>query len=390
MPKSTSRKQAPQPKKKQSKRNSLPSRSLQDLIFGNPKKFPGPVLNNKKKPNPSNKKGLSACALKYALAIAEPFHPSARNVCIPCPPAIPSQKVASFNRQAISLNVNGYAAAYIHPCLANDGGLITYTAGSTFLGGSATGFQFLTATNVITVGGAIASPSNLPYSTAQLFNSFPAGASQVFGRVVSVGVKIHYTGTTLNESGLYSLYASNSHENVSVIAATPGQVGALLDSEICAVTRKPCVVSTTTCNPRETTYTNSDYSGTNTSALYPYSSGDTAQGVSSFTYSISSATLGSPVIAIHMTGVAGSTFLLEIIQHVEYGGPLTSALATNSEVDVDGFNVVNSAATKLPGKKLVSSASPVQQMFECIQDVFQEVKPIAISALLKYGAGMLM
>lgn len=365
-------------------------KSLSEALFGNARKFmsAAPKKNNKKKSAPSGN-GLSTCALKYALSIAEPFHPQARGICIPCPPAVPSQKVHSFNRINISLNVNGYAAAYIHPCMANDGCLVSYTSGATFLGSSSTGFAILAGTNILTTGALIASPSNLPYATSQLVSNFASGSPAVFGRIVSVGIRVHYTGTTLNESGLYSIYSSSTHENVSRTAKTPAEVGSLLDAEICSITRKVCSSSTTTCNPIETQYTNSIHYEGAVGAVYPYSSGDSLLGAPPYDYSLNAVNIGLPVIAVHMTGVAGSTFLLEVIQHIEYAGPTVAAVATNSDVDVNGFNVVNCAAAKLHGKKSVSSDTPLKMMYDCIQEVVNEVKPHAISGLLKFGASLL-
>lgn len=375
--------------------------SLLQNVFSNPVKYAPPqqpksksknkgMKINPKTKNKSGVEGLSLCAMKYALAISQPFHPSARSACIPCAPSLPSQKVTSFNRQPISLNVNGYAAAYIHPCMANNGALISYSNGSVWAGASNTGFHAVTVVNVLTTGALIASPTNLPYNSNDLITNSATGNASVFGRIVSVGVKVSYTGTTLNESGLYSIYSSSTHENVSAMATSPVIVGQLQEAEICGISRNVCYASTTTTNTREYSYSNSNLTSSSTEFLYPYSNGDTVQGVNLLTYALNGHNIGSPVIAIHMTGVAGSTFLIEVIQHIEYAGPATSALATNSELDINGFNVVNAAAAKLPSKKLVSKAEPVKMMYECIQEVFEEIKPIAVSSFLKFAGSAIL
>lgn len=407
MTKNIPSKQNSSKKSKAIKKTKSPNRkpksiiSMLENVFSNPAKYAPP---QQPKSNPKNKgmkknsngknksgvEGLSLCAMKYALAISQPFHPSARSACIPCAPSLPSQKVTSFNRQPISLNVNGYAAAYIHPCMANNGALITYTNGPTYLGSPNIGFSAFSATNVLTVGALIASPTNLPYDVNTLITNSGGGNASVFGRVVSVGVKVSYTGTTLNESGLYSLYASSTHENVSSMAYSPVLVGQLQEADICGISRKSCHIATTTTNTREYSYSNSNLTNSAVEFLYPYSNGEVSQGPGGLNYVQSGHNIGSPVIAIHMTGVSGSTFLIEVIQHIEYAGPATSALATNSELDINGFNVVNAAASKMPSKKLVSKAEPIKMMYECIQEVFEEIKPIAVSSFLKFAGSAIL
>jgi len=75
------------------------------------------------------------------------------------------------------------------------------------------------------------------------------------------------------------------------------------------------------------------------------------------------------------TSVA-NTFEVEYIAHVEFIGPLTSALHTPTHSDARGFEIVNTAAARLAGERVQNPLTPVPTlMFNQIRQVINETTP---------------
>jgi hypothetical protein len=367
---------------KQSRSKKLDNRNI-DKIFGVEKSFPAPqTLSLKKKSNIS----LSECALKYALAIADPFHPDARNACLPVYPSVPSQKVTGFGRFNVVIGTAGTGFLSIHPTIANNGGAVMFTN----VAYTQTSLSWVTATNVLQTGVTVGSMTNLPYNISQLDSQYSNGGPSVFGRVVSVGVRVTYTGTTLNESGQYYLYMDPSHQNMTIIGNSLTALGNLSDCDVCGITRAPCEASLYPVNAFETSYLVAADGNPLSQSIYPYSGG--FEQLNGGTFSFNSVNMGIPVGLVAMTGVPGSTFLVEVIEHVEYSGPSTAALQTQSDADQHGFEIVSAAAARLPTMKQASpkGASTLSLIGNAIKEVAYALKPLAVDTFIKAAGSFLL
>lgn len=75
----------------------------------------------------------------------------------------------------------------------------------------------------------------------------------------------------------------------------------------------------------------------------------------------------------------GNVFEVEYCQHVEYIGPLTSALHTPTHSDARGFEIVSTAAQRLPAARVESpQVSLPTLMFNEIRQVLHETAPVAV------------
>lgn len=337
---------------------------------------------NKKAKNSSMT--LSPCALKYAQAISQPFSPLARGACIPCYPSAPSQKVTTFSRFTMTAGTGGGVFfCYIQPCIASDGVVAFHSIGGA-LTNAGVPATLLTATNTLAAGIATASPSNCPYSSAELTTGIGSNFASVTGRVVTLGVRVSYIGTTLNEGGVYYTYTSPFHENVLGIANTASTFGSLADAQVLEITRNPIELTVFPVNSLETSYPDQSAATTFSNAVYPYSGGITNLNPAgtAFSYLQAGVNVGAPPLAIYGTTTAGNTFMVEIVQHIEYTGPLTSAAQTPTHADQRGFELVDSAASRLP---LMKQNSPKTSygtlMMKALGSVIKESAPVAISAL---------
>jgi len=329
--------------------------------------------------------------MRYALCIADPFNPSSRGACVPVFPAADSQKVTSYSRFTAAIGTLGLGGLSIQPCLANDGVMAFYTnsayASSAF-------YPTTGVANTLNVGISTASPNNLPYSTSFLASGLSGEYPVVTGRIVSVGVRISYVGTTMNESGVAYLYADPTHMNAGVLANTPSAMGTFQSAEVCSFTRKPCTLNLFPVSPNETIYGNQYYVGAITPVVYPYCNNSNILGgvAGGTTYTIASVPVGSSPGMILFTGVAGSQVLVEIVQHVEYTGELAGALLTGSDSDQRGFEIVSAAASRLPLMK--NTAAPgttmLSMMKEAISSVATQLKPVAVKFLTEAAIGLVL
>jgi hypothetical protein len=356
---------------------------LQEKVFA-PKRVIASSITNSKPKSKTQELRMSPCAIRYAAAIADPFNPIAKMACVPRSPSIPSLKNTSISRITAYVGTQGFGFCLLTPTLANDQPSIWYTTAA-FTGTSVTP---LSANNTLTTG-VSTSTVNLPYNTAGL--SSVNGAYAVFGRIVSSGLRIRYTGTTMNESGAYYCYVSPTHDNVAVTASNVNSIGNLLEATVSTIDREPCSIAAYGINDNETTYGNSNSAITN-NIVFPYASVNTAFN-GGFTYAVNGVTSGSPIGVIIFTGVAGSSFVVEGIQHSEYAGPSAATLATPSDADTVGFDMVQAAAAILPLKKQEPQnmhSPPLQLLLDGLKEVASALKPVALSSLSKLAAGMLM
>lgn len=331
---------------------------------------------------------MSPCALKYALACSDALDPSARGACVPYGSA-PTMKTHAFVRTTIQLGANGFAALLFSPSTANDVPSLyhTTTAFAGFPGGQLNPWATYGSASIAATlaTGWVSAAHNGPFAYSQLTENFSNPITAV-GRVVAAGARVQYTGTTLNESGIFTCYHDPTHEDISCFSGT--QILAFADTNIEAVTRTPCTLNVFGVSETEMSLGPSINDPTfTTRSIYPYSQGENSWGVNLGTPFISTvgaaatygAIAGVPVGYIGITGVANSSVQLEYIVHLEYTGRAAAAMLTKTAADLEGTNLVREAALAVPAKKL---ANPMkdgwQLMREALNDAWQGAKPIVV------------
>lgn len=330
---------------------------------------------------------LSHCAQKYALAIAAPFHPGARGACSPSYPAMPSFKATGFTRFTMTVGSAGVGFCAISPCLANNENCAYFTNSSY----TRNDIKIVDTATALTTGVQSYTISNLPFTADQLSLAFSSDSEYVHGRIVSVGVRITYIGTTMNESGAIYLYSSPSHQNVTRIANSLGELGSLAETEVCGITRNPCELRIFPVTSDESSYNNSGSYTNKSEALWPFSNDATDFDAQVYNAGTAGVNCGSPIALIAVSGVvAGSSFLVEIVQHAEFVGTGVATMVTNSEADQRGFEIVSAASQRLPAMKNAKPQSTfISLMGDAIKEVATTVKPMALD-LLKAGVTSLI
>lgn len=312
--------------------------------------------------------GLSACVLKYATAISDPWSPDAEGVCIPTFPSRASMKITSFARFTVTIGTNGVGFAMVSPCLANDINAVWYSSAT--YAGTAANAPSVTATTIGNGTTPASAITNNPFTSSQMTAGSETSTPSVMGRVVSVGVSVQYTGTKLNEGGLiYGLvtpnHGSTNSLNVPLLAA-------YREAYVQTSSSRKHWFSMAGQSNREVQYP--DYGGTITNddigAKYPFSNGqqlDPTQGSS-----------GAPPFLVFMTGEVGNTFEVEIVQHSEYVGSATQASLTPSHSDATGFQVVNTAAALVQQKATQKPGAPKPSLMrEAITETLRALRPVA-------------
>lgn len=310
---------------------------------------------------------MSSCAAKLAAAIADPFSEEAKGACFPTYPAPDSHKVQAMSRFDGALGADGTGWIAINPCLANNQPSVYYTTTSS---STSSITKILSADSVLNTGISTAF-HNGPYKAESLcFDGDLPSPPTVAGRVVAVGVRVTYTGTSFNEAGVISLLATPNHENVTGFSSAALQTYS--QTNICPYTRKPCSLSIFPCAEKESQYpTPNEVS--NTRLLYPFGDSNqfylnttrTTAATNSVLVNNTSVTLGAPIALISMSGTAGEPFHVDITYHLEYCGRGVSSVATPNSVDVSSVHAILTAASQLSTRKM---AHPNEKPWKLLMD----------------------
>lgn len=376
-----------------------------------------PVVTRPQAKLRTTKMSLTKCAMKFAIACADPFAPSARGSCVPVGNE-PTMKVCGFTRFDLVIGTSGLAIAVVCPTLLNDVPICFFT-NSTFSGNTGTAINpFATYGNATTsyaLSGTWSSQTmnNLPFNSGQMQTS-NGGLNEegiVYGRIVSGGMRAQYTGTTLNESGVYSCFTSPHHSSVAGLSYT-STVSSQAEAVIRAVDRKPCMVRWYPITDIEQQITPPEVSLYTSSMTYPFSengwltSGTPTNPTTSFVYYLTgnngtiATQIGCPISVLYITGVAGMTVHMELIQHVEYAGPPASTMLTPVTADIEGTQQVVKAASAMPAKlqAMVSqgehegdySQSMWSVMYDSLKEVAHESITYGVPALVRGVASLVV
>lgn len=345
---------------------------------------------------------LPRCTLDFAAALADPLNPSVRGVCIPVDDG-PTMKAHMFTRVDLVIGTAGSAAVYVTPTPCNDLPCMLVT-NSTFAGGVNTPLTPYLAGGVAGPGGTAsintaggwseircAGPVNFS-SIAQTTITGDHGLN--VAKVVCCGVRAVYTGTVLNESGMYSCYHEPGH--LSLAGLTPNELYNYAEADVSAVTRKPCTLVVFPINDNETHWPVTAGNGASndsdwTYQSYPYSAGQysysAASNSSTTVKGVSIATsvsgfgvgVGAPVALMVITGVPGQTVHLEYSQHIEVAGYVAGTMATSNFTDIEGTKRVQTAALAIPAEKVSQpKATRWSIMVAQLGRIMREAKPILV------------
>lgn len=343
---------------------------------------------------------LSKCALKYALAVSDPLSIQARGSCVPIGTA-PTMKTHAYVRFDLTIGTGGYGMALFTPSLANDMASVFYTDNTYPGGAGGRASPFATAGSSATPAtyniGWTSAKHNGPFAANQLVN-VDASASLLQGRIVAAGARVQYTGTTLNESGLYYCYHDPSHS--SVAGLTQSEIGGYGDTNVEAITRAPCTLNMFAVDESEQVFNTVSVGGissstTATAALYPYSGGVNTWLTDSTTNAVVTPYLpvpggsvanylfgGVPIGVIMVSGVAGSTVHIEYQLHFEYVGIPAASMLTPVTPDIEGSAIVRTAALALPQRKLANPMGDGWSLFYgAMAEVYKAAKPVLVPAV---------
>lgn len=329
---------------------------------------------------------MSPCAKKYALTIGDPWSPLADGACVPVA-AGATQKVAGFIRGTGFIGTAGIGYLAIAPCLANDTPSL-YVTDEKF---DREDMTVISAPNVLYTGVNAVPCGNLPYGALALTGGNAAN-TRVMGRIVASGARVWYTGRAINMAGVVYSFRDPYHGSVQMIPAGLGGVvpstqasfGARREARVnnfdrsmvelsdFAVKEDECELATYGQFARFATAPEA-----RTNALYPFCNANASLtipggGAGDYTVVAGHAT-GYPTMGFIINGTPGETFSFELRTHVEYGGQGAAALATRTEVDIQGAQQVLGAANEAQSVGQEAAAVP---LFE------------RIVAALETGAGL--
>lgn len=322
---------------------------------------------------------MSSCAAKLAAAIADPFSEEARGSCFPLYPAPDSQKISAFARIEGAIGTQGVGFISFTPSVAND--LPSYfVSGSTFALGRNT---ILTADSTYATG-VTPGYHNGPYSASQLVRNNGDPESTLSGRIVAVGARLVYTGTTLNQSGTITCLQHPTHGTLT--GCTVSQLQGWAQSDIGPFTRKPCTLVIAPASVHEAAYP-TGFEATNSRLCYPFGADNayhqTYEGNTVWqnfqVVDTVSVGIAAPIAGIMVTGVAGSTFHVDLVQHLEYTGSTAASVSTPNSVDVSSVYAILTAAGQLSTRKM---AHPTASNWKLLMDGVRAAmgSPVSLSA----------
>lgn len=133
---------------------------------------------------------ISHCASEYLNALLNPF--SGPLACVPIPPSVESRKVRYWVKSSLAIGTAGFGYVFGSPigCLSNTQ-FCVHNSSSTYAG-----------TVMSTAGAGVQGfVSNTPFNNSS-FGDPTLTPDLAQARVVASGLRIRYTGTELNKSGL--------------------------------------------------------------------------------------------------------------------------------------------------------------------------------------------
>lgn len=300
-------------------------------------------------------KTVSPCLKKWFDCVTDPFSQSAQGACIPFGGNVDSNRYMGYVRGDIIIGTNGIGLLILAPSPYNDVNCL-WTTDATFAGTDAT---WVTALNTTATGIVAIKVSNNRFSAGSVLNN--AGSQRdmpLQARLVGGGVKVYYTGTELNKSGLMSFYTNPAHQNATYNGngpASTSSLGSYQETMICPVTREPKEYPLTPLTTTELEYYNFTANAVSTqngmtAFAYPWAANQVINamglyavpsGLASLTYA------GSATSIIIVTGQPKETVHFEYSMHVEAIGDLTEGQRVPADSDPTGVDAMMAALSRL-------------------------------------------
>lgn len=238
---------------------------------------------------------ISHCAAEYLRALLNPF--TGPLACVPVPPAIESRKVRSWVKASFAIGSGGFGFAFASPIASiTTSQFCCYASTSAYAG------------SVMTQGGVGVQGylSNAQFVNGDFGNSL-ATPNLAQARIVASGLRVRYTGTELNKSGL--IYPWHHRTNGDLENEGINAYYAFQGSEPFQVTRNwTCI----TWSPKT---------------------------VADWTFSGPLANITVQPIGIMISGVPGNTYELEFTTIAEITGPFVGAM-TPTHSDANAFQAM--------------------------------------------------
>lgn len=345
---------------------------------------------------------MGKCALKFAMSIVDPFNPRVRGVCSPYG-GTPSQKIHGFSRFDMTVGINGFAVLLFTPTISSDLPNVYYTLG-TYTGTSTTTIKPWDSNGASGVNAGLSaqwafSTHGGPHLAANLYNTHTSG------KIVSCGMRIQYTGKLTDEAGTIVCYHPPTHANLTGIS----QSNLLIYEgvEVRSNNREPCLLSVFPVDANEFAFSGETVPNTfgstlKTSTLYPLCNGScewqdpyggtsnsevhwAPAGTSAGTYR-----MGIPSGYIVINATPGSTFHVEVINHLEFVGRQADYALTDTGSEPSNCLKVVAAAKEVPRAKM---ADPKRSLWSCLmselKEVWTEVKPVVVPMALEAAMALL-
>lgn len=311
------------------------------------------------------------------MTIAEPFSAQAVGACVPTFPARLSQKtsVKTVGQFHTGSSI-GFLA--VSPTVCSNQPFVYYTDGDH------TGDTVNIQPYSLAPGTHYAVQPGAQFPSADYIDGTINDPSTITSRLVSVGIRVRYTGTELNKGGLCYCLVSPDHGNLnfSTIASLNGYKECIK----VPVSRKWTEIVISAVDPDETSYPDaSDWLATGSSGasnleylkmLYPFSQGACI--------TASAPSVGAPIAVIITTGLRHNTFEWEVISHMEHVGRPVQSVSTRSHSDVQGMSDVTDAAgaaqsiragNGMPQKEAVITQL-VRTVYENRQEIMQGARMV--------------
>lgn len=281
---------------------------------------------------------MPVCTQKYMQAMVNPFG-AVQGACVPTYPSRPSQKHRAYISIDGAIGTAGVGFVLAGPCYDNTTNSIWYSSAAfpgTIMAQAGTG---VTATPV----------TNNPYTPAQL------AVGDAHCRTVGWGMRIVYTGTELNRSGMTTCCVHPDHLSLSGYGSSDLLAFGDQVTRTDPVHREWCMVVTTPTQPSDFEYSTA-----------PYSQGSSI----------------TPFAAIMISGVPGSTFRIQVYHHFEAIGKLATS-PTNNDIDPNGTQLVVSSVQKALSNPNVKPKSWFTKALEFYKEHISPVVTAVAPTLLK-------
>jgi len=305
----------------------------------------------------------SPCLKKWFDCVTKPFSQNAQGACIPSGANMDSNRYFGYVRGDCYIGTKGVGFIAMAPSPYNDVYQV-FVTDSTFGG---TNSNIVQAGNLLAAGLVQLKITNLRFSAYSVLN---VQANQIDmplqARIVGGGVKVYYTGTELERSGLMSMYTNPGH-NCAIYApalGTPGSqnastLGSYQETAIVPVSREPYEYPIFPQVDQELDYFKFQgglvgQPSAQTHFAYPWSSGQQAQNAvpqvlnSGVVNDAGTAIIaGSCTTLLFFSGQPGQTIHFEIGLHCEAIGDLTEGMRSPADSDPMGVDALMAAMSRL-------------------------------------------